>query len=393
MSSLVIAKFDTGDSVMRTAIPNTRSIVSLILNLTLFLIACASAFGDEMESIRVSENGKGFVLADSGKPFRIWGVNYDHDAGSRLLEDYWEGEWPTVVEDFKEIKALGANVVRIHLQIAKFMKSKDDVDPDAILQLGRLLKLAEETGLYLDITGLGCYHKQDLPAWYDKLHESDRWAVQARFWEAVAEACARSPAVFCYDLMNEPILPGAKKVETDWLTGELGGKHFVQRISLDLKGRSRQDVAKAWIEQLVMAIRKKDQRHLITVGVIPWAHTWPNAKPLFHDSEVGAKLDFVSVHFYPRKGELDKALTALSVYELGKPLVIEEMFPLKCGQEELDQFIDRSRRTVDGYIGFYWGKTIEDYDRAKLDLAGAITKQWLQYFQNKAPEMKSPNSP
>ena len=250
------------------------------------------------------------------------------------------------------------------------------------------MKLAKETELYLDITGLGCYHKQDVPAWYDALDESGRWAVQAKFWEAVAETCAQSPAVFCYDLMNEPILPGAKKVETEWLTGELGGKHFVQRISLDLAGRTRQEVAKAWIERLVSAIRKKDQRHLITVGVIPWAHTWPNAKPLFHDPKIGAKLDFVSVHFYPRKGELEKALTALSVYELGKPLVIEEIFPLKCGQDELDQFIDRSRKTVDGYIGFYWGKTIDDYERGKPDLASAITAQWLKYFKQKAPSMK-----
>ena len=104
--------------------------------------------------------------------------------------------------------------------------------------------------------------------------------------------------------------------------------------------------------------------------------------------EVGAKLDFVSVHFYPRKGEVEQALTALAVYELGKPLVIEEMFPLKCGQVELDQFIDRSRKTVDGYIGFYWGKSIEDYEREKPDIAGAITMQWLKYFLKKSPKMK-----
>ena len=27
-------------------------------------------------------------------------------------------------------------------------------------------------GLYLDLTGLGCYHKKDVPAWYDKLAET-----------------------------------------------------------------------------------------------------------------------------------------------------------------------------------------------------------------------------
>lgn len=75
-----------------------------------------------------------------------------------------------------------------------------------------------------------------------RLERVERMSAQARFWKAVAEACAKSPAVFCYDLMNEPILPG-KKIEAEWLTRELGGKHFVQRLSLDLKDRSREQVA------------------------------------------------------------------------------------------------------------------------------------------------------
>ncbi len=347
----------------------------------------AGAAGEELEWIRVSDRGTGFVEDKSGETFRIWGVNYDHDGAGRLLEDYWIEQWSTVEEDFSEIKELGANMVRVHLQIAKFMNSENEVNPESLRQLGRLVKLAEDTGLYLDLTGLGCYHKQDVPAWYDGLNESERWSVQARFWAAIAETCAGSPAVFCYDLMNEPILPGAKKAETEWLTGELAGKYFVQRISLDLAGRSRQTVAKAWIEKLVAAIRSKDERHLITVGVIPWAHTWPNAKPLFHDPEVGRKLDFVSVHFYPRKGEIDKALKALSVYQLGKPLVIEEMFPLQCDLTELDQFIESSRDEVDGYLGFYWGLRVQEYQQ-QPGIAAALTAQWLQYFAKKSPEMK-----
>ena len=64
--------------------------------------------------------------------------------------------------------------------------------------------------------------------------------MQARFWEAVAATCRNRPAVFCYDLMNEPIV------------------------------------------------------------------TEDN-----------------SLHFYPRKDEVGKALKALAVYDIGKPIVIE----------------------------------------------------------------------
>jgi len=340
-----------------------------------------------LELICLSEDGRRFVGAESGERFVGWGFNYDHDDSGRLLEDYWYEEWSNVVEDFKEMKALGANVVRIHPQVAKFMKTAKEPDEAALKQLVRLVRLAEKTGLYLDITGLGCYHKEDVPKWYDAMDEAGRWEVQALFWEAVAKNCAQSPAVFCYDLMNEPILPGEKKKESEWLAGEFGGKYFVQRISLDLAGRTRKQVAKMWVDKLSAAIRKHDKRHMITVGVIPWAYTFPKAKPLFYSKEVGENLDFVSVHFYPKKGEVNKALTALAVYDVGKPLVIEEVFPLYCGEEEFDVFVDKSRDIVDGYVGFYWGKTIDEYSQPNVGIAGAIMRNWLEYFRAKGPEI------
>ena len=348
-----------------------------------------SASEPELEWIRPDKDGNRFVRHESGDEFVVWGVNYDHDRSGRLIEDYWNEEWVTVVEDFKEIKALGANVVRVHLQTAKFIKAPNEPNGSTLRQLARLVRLAEQTGLYLDITGLGCYHKQDVPDWYDSMDEIDRWDVQALFWRSVAETCAQSPAVFCYDLMNEPILPGAKKKETDWLAGDFAGSHFVQRITLDLAGRSRKQVAKAWVDKLVSAIKGQDDRHMITVGVIPWAHHFfPNAnQPIFYSKETGGNLDFTSVHFYPEKGEVSKALAALAVYDVGKPLVIEETFPLKCSVQELGAFIDGSRKFADGWISFYWGKTIAEFAAEDLNLPGAITKNWLEHFRAKAPEI------
>jgi hypothetical protein len=340
-----------------------------------------------LELIRVSRDGRDFACSESGYRFVAWGFNYDHDDSGRLLEDYWYDEWSTVEEDFKEMKMLGANVVRIHPQLAKFMKGEKEPNAAALKQLVRLVSLAEKTGLYLDITGLGCYHKKDIPKWYDRMNEAGRWEVQALFWEAIAKKCAESAAVFCYDLMNEPILPGEKEKETEWLTGELGGNYFMQRISLDLAGRTRKQVAKMWVDKLSAAIRKHDKHHMITVGAIPWAHTFPKAKPLFYSKEVGENLDFVSVHFYPQKGEVQKALKALAVYDVGKPLVIEEVSPLYCGEEEFDVFVDKSRNIVDGYVGFYWGKTIEEYSGSDASIRDSIMRGWLEYFRAKQPEI------
>ncbi len=338
-----------------------------------------------MSYIEVSGDGIGFVRAADGTAFTPWGVNYDHDENGRLLEDYWNDEWSKVREDFQEIKQLGANVVRIHLQFGKFIQEDGKARAPALAKLTDLVKLGEQVGLYLDITGLGCYHKQDVPGWYERLSEKQRWDMQVRFWGAIAKTCASSPAVFCYDLMNEPVLPG-NKPEKDWLLGELGGKYFVQRISLDLAGRSRQQVAEAWVDQLTAAIRKQDGKHLITVGVIPWVHVFPKAKPLFYSEQVAKNLDFASVHFYPESDKIDQALTALKAYDIGKPLVIEEMFPLKCSREELVKFILASREHADGWISFYWGREIDEYTKED-GIAGAITKQWLLEFKRLASKI------
>ena len=166
----------------------------------------AEARPQSKEWVRVAPDRRSFILESSGRRFTPWGFNYDHDEQGRLIEDYWEKEWPKVEQDFREMKDLGANVVRVHLQLGKFMKDAGRPDETSLERLGRLLELAERLGLYLDLTGLGCYHKKDVPAWYDAMTEPDRWAVQSRFWEAVARRCAGSPAVFCYDLMNEPVV-------------------------------------------------------------------------------------------------------------------------------------------------------------------------------------------
>lgn len=366
------------------------------------LVLClirASALGADIQPIQrntaapgfiaVSKDRKHFVFSGTGLPFIPWGFNYDHDASGRLLESYWKGEWNAVVGDFEEMKALGATTVRIHLQISRFMKSAEEPNPESLRQLARLLVVAETNGLSLDVTGLGCYDKIDVPKWYNDLSEGPRWDVQARFWEAVAATCSQSPAVFCFDLMNEPVVTEDKSGR-DWTPGAFGDRYFVQRLTLDFAGRSERQIAKAWVDKLVTAIRKRDRRHLVTVGAIPWALTWPGAKPLFYSKEVSANLDFVSLHFYPKTGELPKALQALGVYQIDKPIVIEETFPLNCSVEDLDQFIEGSRKIATGWIGFYWGRTIREYQQAKRSLADDLTLRWLEYFVKKTPDIVRP---
>ncbi len=357
-----------------------------IINALLILfIAALPRTAAAMERIKLSDDQRGFVLSESQQPFIPWGFNYDRDSDGRLLEDYWHDEWPTVESDFREMKRLGANVVRIHLQFGKFMQSPTEPRPGELAQLTKLIKLAEDIGLYLDVTGLGCYHKQDVPPWYDELNEAERWQTQARFWEAVAATCAASPAVFCYDLMNEPVVAGGDQKRDDWLGPAFAGKHFVQFITLDRAGRERPDIARQWIHTLVTTIRKHDSQRLITVGLVPWSLERPGLTSGVVPERIADQLDFIAVHLYPEAGKLDDALETLRGFKAaGKPVVIEELFPLRCSTEELGDFIDRSRSQATGWIGFYWGKTPDEL-RAATTIPDAMTLGWLELFQTKTP--------
>jgi hypothetical protein len=364
----------------------SRNITAMALAVALLSSVPGQAKPEQMPWVQVSKDLKGFVLEPSNRRFVPWGFNYDHDAQGRLIEDYWEAKWPTVKAHFAQMKKLGANVVRVHLQLGKFMNGPKKANRKALNRLGKLLVLAERLRLYLDLTGLGCYHKKDVPGWYEKRSEKERWAVQARFWHAVAGRCAQSPAVFCYDLMNEPVVPGGRRKDGDWLGPAFAGKHFVQFITLDQADRPRSDIARRWVHHLAAGIREKDKRHLITVGLVDWSLDRKGLTSGFVPEKVAGDLDFVSVHLYPKKGRVNEALKTLAGFAVGKPVLIEETFPLACSPKELEEFIEGSRKRAAGWVGFYWGKPPEQLRRSKT-IADALTLGWLEFFERKAKEI------
>lgn len=342
-----------------------------------------------LEPIILADGGKGFVFASSQAPFIPWGLNYGNNG--RLIEDFWDAEWDTIVSDFREMKALGANVVRVHLQFGKFMRSPSVPDEPALQKLQLLIELAERTQLYLDVTGLACYRKGDVPRWYDALEESARWGAQAAFWEAVAQTCASSPSIFCYDLMNEPVAAANPRKAGEWYSGHLlGGLDFIQYINLDPAERKREDVALQWIQRMSAAIRKHDRNRLITVGMLPWVQGWQHLSG-FIPARVADEVDFLSVHIYPDAKKPGEAREALRHCNVGKAVVIEETFPLTCSPEQLADFLADSRRIACGWMGHYDGVTIDEYDSAEargdLTVQQAMWRDWLRLFVEMRPAM------
>jgi hypothetical protein len=103
----------------------------------------------------------------------------------------------------------------------------------------------------------------------------------------------------------------------------------------------------------------------------------------FVPEKVVADLDFISVHLYPRKGKVKEALDTLAGFAVGKPVLIEETFPLACSPKELEEFIEGSRTHAAGWIGFYWGKPPEELRRSRT-ISDALTLEGLELFERRA---------
>lgn len=322
----------------------------------------------------VSISGKNFVT-EKGM-IRFWGFNAGIAHGT-LMEDEWETEekMESLIRDLKEMKALGANLIRIHLQYHRFMKSPEEPDQTALDRLKYYVNRAEEMGLYLDVTGLGSYRRDD-PSWYESMAEEDRWRTQALFWKNIAKAVGKSPAVFCYNLMNEPAV--ASEGGTDWIPDKpFGDFYFVQNIALEKEGRSTEEVFEAWITAMTEAIREEDAHTPVTLGLLPFSNM----------AKMGKYLDFLSLHVYPREGEEEKAAELIRDFQSEKPLLIEEIFPLYMAPEELADFIKDHKEQSTGWLGHYFGENIEDLT-PPADEAETLTKAWLEIFQEMGAEMK-----
>ena len=99
--------------------------------------------------------------------------------------------------------------------------------------------------------------------------------------------------------------------------------------------------------------------------------------------QVADDLDFLSAHLYPRKGKVDEALKTLAGFAVGKPVLVEETFPLACSPKEIEDVIEASKEHAAGWVGFYWGKPPEELRRSK-EIKDALLLGWLELFQKKA---------
>jgi hypothetical protein len=329
-----------------------------------------------MDFVKISPDKKGFVLYPSGERYVPWGHNYGSvDIMQRLAEE------PERVErEFAAMKAAGTTVARVHPEMPAFFDGAGKANAEAIERLRKLLAIAEKSGIYLKITGLACYKINSRMPWYDALDNESRWKAQESFWSTIAQTCAQSPAVFCYDLVNEPAAAG--KREDGWYTGRMGDVEFCQRLVLDQPGRSGDEIFGEWTRRMVAAIRKHDSRHMVTLGMLPFPGAYKAAVE---------HLDFVSPHLYPKSNKVDEEIELLKKFDFGKLIVIGETFPLSCSAADEREFLLKSRGLAHGWIGHWPDETPEQLaelkKEGKITIAQSMWLSWVELFREIGPEM------
>lgn len=177
-------------------------------------------------------------------------------------------------EDFKLIRSMGLNTIRIFVQYQDF----GDTNPSSekIERLCTLMAIASAQGISVMVTLFDFYGEYDLKKSNEnKTHLS-----------VVVNSLKDHSNLLAWDIKNEP--------------------------DLDFKSQGKDKVLK-WLKLTLQELRALDDRHLITIG-------WSNPESARHLVE---EVDFVSFHYYMDIPNLEKDFKTLSS-NTNKPVVLQE---------------------------------------------------------------------
>lgn len=344
---------------------------------TLVLLACVGplVLASEAPSSRAETVGMarirvhGSRLYAGRRPWRAWGMNWgigNHAPVIAYFENPTAAKLAVLRGELRVARSMGANSMRIYLQLGQVMASPTGLRQRTLTALKRLLALAQVDQIYLDITGDLVWQPSRAPAWYDRMSWRMRWRVQARFWKAVAHTAAASPAVLCYELTSEPIVsqtPG-------YYYGQIGKWYFVQSIAT-APAEQADRLARAWTRSMAGAVRSEDHRP-VTIGLLPFT-----AGP-FAPSNIAPLLDLLTIHEYPSTGQAASAVARIKSYAAcHKPVLLGETFQLSDPTTQR-QFLIAAAPDLSGAFEFFDGqdpRTMHPHTAADI-----IYKQSLQQF-------------
>ena len=161
----------------------------------------------QMELIKVAPDGQGFAELDSGRPYIPFGTNY-YDPNTGWAPKLWRKfDAGRVREHFRIMSGLGINCARVFLTAGSFQPTTEKIEEQALLKLDKLVEIATDDGIRLILTGPD--HWEGVPDYWRPDRFAGKEALQAleRFWTVVARRYCGEPAIFAWDLLNEPHIP------------------------------------------------------------------------------------------------------------------------------------------------------------------------------------------
>ena len=433
-----------------SALIDSALIGAVLGTLMLAVVGCSTISGDrggpKMGLIAASPDGNGFTELDSGRPFVPFGTNY-YDPNTGWPPKVWQRFDPNrVSEHFAVMKNLGVNCARVFLAASAFQPDVNSVDEESLRKLDTLIRIARRSGIRLILTGPD--HWEGRPDYWEPDRFAGEPALRAleTFWETVAARYRGEPAIFAWDLLNEPQMPwfvetwepkwnawleakygdraGLKAAWTDELKeAESWGRIAVADDEADAGNprlldwqRFREHLADEWVRRQVEIIRRVDPTHPITVGYIQWSYPIirpgdPSLYAAFNPHRQAQWLDFISVHFYPLMGRpfgskrnwdnnLAYLQSILAYCHAGKPVVLSEFGWYGGGQPPGRPFlsedeqsrwltaeVEASRRMADGWLSWPFADTPDSDDMSRfggLMKWDMVHKLWAWRFRTYA---------
>jgi hypothetical protein len=391
------------------------------LALLLGLTGCTSY--PKMNLISLTPDANGFADQTTGQAFVPFGTNY-YDPNAGWPPHVWSRFRPKLVKmHFKVMQGLGANCARVFLTSA-FQPDPCTVDTQALKKLDTLIDFAHQSGIRLIITAPTDWEGE--PNYWKPDRFSSETALKAslNLWTVLGQRYRGNPAIFAWDIANEPEMPwyleswnpawnawlrekytSRDGLKTAWGnelpdTEQWGAIAPAKDVAAAGNPRLldwqlfREHLADEWVSKQVQTLRAADPTHLITLGYVQWSYPIvrpgePHIYPAFNPRRQAKWLDFVSVHFYPLMGDQPFAApaywdqniaylqTVLAYCQAGKPVVLEEYGWYGGGSPQDRMYlsmtqqntwitaeIEASRRLAQGWLSWPFADTPEATDMA-----------------------------
>ena len=409
----------------------------------------------EMELIKVAPDGRDFVELNSGLSYIPFGTNY-YDPHTGWAPKLWQQFDAGKVRDhFRVMNELGVNCARVFLTAGSFQPAAEKIEEQALVKLDKLVEIARDSRVRLMLTGPD--HWEGVPGYWRPDRFAGQAALQAleRFWTVVAQRYHGEPAIFAWDLLNEPHIPWFveqwRPEWNEWLSTNYGSRQALKDAwgeelseadkwgNISVPGDRpepgnprlrdwqlfREYLADEWVRRQVESIRRVDQTHLVTVGYIQWSYPLvrsgdPGRYAAFNPRRQARWLDFVTIHFYPTLGgpfESDETWKknigylqgVLAYCHTGKPVVLGEFgwygggapqqHPYLSEQQQalwISAEIEASRLLADGWLSWPFADTPESGDVslfAGLVKADLSLKAWGRKFNELASNLPELKKP